>query len=55
MKYYLNGIFFLVFQIFRIVPNKLLGVLLMVSVPAGLLTVPYLWILHARDYLMFAK
>ena len=26
----------------RIVPNKLLGVLLMVSVPAGLLTVPFL-------------
>ncbi|XVE86466.1 hypothetical protein DITRI_Ditri18aG0036400 [Diplodiscus trichospermus] len=34
--------FFPVFQILRIVPNKLLGVLLMVSVPAGLLTVPFL-------------
>ncbi|XP_015170106.1 cytochrome b6-f complex subunit 4-like [Solanum tuberosum] len=34
--------FFPVFQILRTVPNKLLGVLLMVSVPAGLLTVPFL-------------
>jgi cytochrome b6-f complex subunit 4 len=33
---------FPVFQIFRIVPNKLLGVLLMASVPAGSLTVPFL-------------
>ena len=33
---------FPVFQILRTVPNKLLGVLLMVSVPAGLLTVPFL-------------
>nr|UTS56970.1 cytochrome b6/f complex subunit IV [Schizaea tenella] len=30
-----------VFQILRTVPNKLLGVLLMASVPAGLLTVPF--------------
>nr|WAN81349.1 cytochrome b6/f complex subunit IV [Alepis flavida]WAR64349.1 cytochrome b6/f complex subunit IV [Alepis flavida] len=29
-------------QILRTVPNKLLGVLLMVSVPAGLLIVPFL-------------
>ncbi|KAJ3676813.1 hypothetical protein LUZ61_021544 [Rhynchospora tenuis] len=34
--------FFPVFQILRTVPNKLLGVLLMVSVPLGLLTVPFL-------------
>uniref|UniRef100_UPI00315D725A cytochrome b6/f complex subunit IV n=1 Tax=Neuwiedia malipoensis TaxID=1088842 RepID=UPI00315D725A len=34
--------FFPVFQILRTVPNKLLGVLLMVSVPIGLLTVPFL-------------
>ncbi|KAL1333865.1 hypothetical protein AAHE18_11G134100 [Arachis hypogaea] len=34
--------FFPVFHILRTVPNKLLGVLLMVSVPAGLLTVPFL-------------
>uniref|UniRef100_UPI0030FEDB2F cytochrome b6/f complex subunit IV n=1 Tax=Zippelia begoniifolia TaxID=126646 RepID=UPI0030FEDB2F len=34
--------FFPVFQILRTVPNKLFGVLLMVSVPAGLLTVPFL-------------
>uniref|UniRef100_A0A453LIM8 Cytochrome b/b6 C-terminal region profile domain-containing protein n=1 Tax=Aegilops tauschii subsp. strangulata TaxID=200361 RepID=A0A453LIM8_AEGTS len=31
-----------VFQILRTIPNKLLGVLLMVSVPTGLLTVPFL-------------
>ena len=34
--------FFPVFQILRTVPNKLLGVLSMASVPAGLLTVPFL-------------
>lgn len=34
--------FFPVFQILRTVPNKLLGVLLMVSVPTGLLIVPFL-------------
>ncbi|XP_050919180.1 uncharacterized protein LOC127136689 [Lathyrus oleraceus] len=34
--------FFPVFQILRTVPNKLLGVLLMVSIPMGLLTVPSL-------------
>nr|AJE61673.1 cytochrome b6/f complex subunit 4 [Plagiogyria glauca] len=34
--------FFPVFQILRTVPNKLLGVLLMASVPAGSLTVPFL-------------
>ena len=33
--------FFPVFQILRIVPNKLLGLLLMVYVPAGILTVPF--------------
>lgn len=33
--------FFPVFQILRTVPNKLLGVLSMASVPAGLLTVPF--------------
>ena len=33
--------FFPVFQILRTVPNKLLGVLLMVAVPAGLLVVPF--------------
>jgi cytochrome b6-f complex subunit 4 len=32
---------FLVFQILRTVPNKLLGVLLMAPVPAGSLTVPF--------------
>nr|VDD24798.1 unnamed protein product [Brassica rapa] len=40
-KYYLNGISFLYFKYFATVPNKLLGVLLMASVPAGLLTVPF--------------
>nr|YP_010350670.1 PetD [Pinus densiflora var. densiflora]UOK12067.1 PetD [Pinus densiflora var. densiflora] len=34
--------FFPVFQILRTVPNKLLGVLLMGSVPVGSLTVPFL-------------
>nr|YP_009379731.1 cytochrome b6/f complex subunit IV [Callitris rhomboidea]BAX56259.1 cytochrome b6/f complex subunit IV [Callitris rhomboidea] len=34
--------FYPVFQILRTVPNKLLGVLLMASVPVGLLTVPFL-------------
>ncbi|CAN6453908.1 unnamed protein product [Victoria cruziana] len=34
--------FFRLFQILRTVPNKLLGVLLMVSVPVGLLTVYFL-------------
>lgn len=34
--------FFPVFQILRTVPNKLLGVLLMAAVPAGLLVVPFL-------------
>ena len=34
--------FFPVFQILRTVPNRLLGVLLMGSVPAGSLTVPFL-------------
>jgi cytochrome b6/f complex subunit IV len=34
--------FFPVFQLLRTVPNKLLGVLLMAAVPAGLLTVPFL-------------
>ena len=34
--------FYPVFQILRTVPNKLLGVLLMASVPAGLLTVPFI-------------
>ncbi|KAG4139104.1 hypothetical protein ERO13_D07G170866v2, partial [Gossypium hirsutum] len=34
--------FFPVFQVFRAVPNKLLGVLIEVSIPAGLLTVPFL-------------
>jgi quinol-cytochrome oxidoreductase complex cytochrome b subunit len=34
--------FFPVFQILRTVPNKLLGVLLMVYVPTGLLIVPLL-------------
>jgi cytochrome b6-f complex subunit 4 len=33
--------FFPLFQILRTVPNKLLGVLLMVSIPVGLLTVPF--------------
>ena len=33
--------FFPVFQILRTVPNKLLGVLLIVSIPTGLLTVPF--------------
>jgi len=31
-----------VFQILRVVPNKLLGVLLMAAVPAGLITVPFI-------------
>jgi cytochrome b6/f complex subunit IV len=34
--------FFPVFHIFHIVPNKLLGVLLMATIPAGLLTIPFL-------------
>ncbi len=34
--------FYPVFQMLRTVPNKLLGVLLMASVPAGLLTVPFI-------------
>ena len=34
--------FFPVFQLFRTVPNKLLGVALMAAVPAGLLTVPFI-------------
>ncbi|KAH7420685.1 hypothetical protein KP509_13G017000 [Ceratopteris richardii] len=34
--------FYPVFQILCTVPNKLLGVLLMASVPAGLLTIPFL-------------
>ena len=34
--------FYPVFQILRVVPNKLLGVLLMAAVPAGLLTVPFI-------------
>jgi cytochrome b6/f complex subunit IV len=34
--------FFPIFHILRTVPNKLLGVLLMAAVPAGLLTVPFL-------------
>ena len=34
--------FYPVFQILRTVPNKLLGVLLMTSVPLGLLTVPFI-------------
>jgi cytochrome b6-f complex subunit 4 len=34
--------FYPVFQILRVVPNKLLGVALMASVPVGLLTVPFI-------------
>ena len=34
--------FYSVFQILRTVPNKLLGVLLMIGVPAGLLFVPFI-------------
>jgi cytochrome b6/f complex subunit IV len=34
--------FFPVFQILRVCPNKLLGVLLMAGVPAGLITVPFI-------------
>jgi cytochrome b6-f complex subunit 4 len=34
--------FYPVFQILRVVPNKLLGVVLMVSVPAGLCLVPFI-------------
>jgi cytochrome b6-f complex subunit 4 len=34
--------FYPVFQILRVVPNKLLGVLLMAAVPAGLMTVPFI-------------
>jgi cytochrome b6-f complex subunit 4 len=34
--------FYPVFQILRVVPNKLLGVLLMAGVPAGLITVPFI-------------
>nr|AYC63782.1 cytochrome b6/f complex subunit 4 [Dichotomosiphon tuberosus] len=34
--------FYPVFQILRTVPNKLLGVLFMISVPLGLLTIPFL-------------
>jgi cytochrome b6-f complex subunit 4 len=31
-----------VFQVLRVVPNKLLGVLFMAAVPAGLITVPFI-------------
>jgi cytochrome b6-f complex subunit 4 len=34
--------FYPVFQLLRVIPNKLLGVLLMAAVPAGLLTVPFI-------------
>jgi cytochrome b6/f complex subunit IV len=34
--------FFPTFQLLRTVPNKLLGVLLIAAVPAGLLTVPFI-------------
>ena len=34
--------FFPGFQLLRVVPNKLLGVVLMAAVPAGLLTVPFI-------------
>ena len=34
--------FYPVFQMLRTVPNKLLGVLLMAAVPAGLITVPFI-------------
>nr|WKT08356.1 subunit IV of cytochrome b6/f complex [Mesostigma viride] len=34
--------FFPVFQLLRTIPNKLLGVVLMAGVPAGLLTVPFI-------------
>ncbi|XVF47350.1 hypothetical protein PTKIN_Ptkin03bG0102200 [Pterospermum kingtungense] len=34
--------FFLVFQILHTIPNKILSILLMVSVPARLLIVPFL-------------
>ena len=34
--------FYPVFQILRVVPNKLLGVLLMAAVPAGLILVPFI-------------
>ena len=34
--------FYPVFQILRVVPNKLLGVLLMAGVPVGLMTVPFI-------------
>jgi cytochrome b6/f complex subunit IV len=34
--------FFPVFQLLRVVPNKLLGVVLMAAVPAGLILVPFI-------------
>jgi cytochrome b6-f complex subunit 4 len=34
--------FYPVFQILRILPNKLLGVLAMAAVPAGLITIPFI-------------
>jgi len=34
--------FYSVFQLLRTVPNKLLGVLLMAAVPAGLITIPFI-------------
>jgi cytochrome b6-f complex subunit 4 len=34
--------FYPTFQLLRTVPNKLLGVLLMAAVPAGLITVPFI-------------
>ena len=34
--------FYPVFQLLRTVPNKLLGVLLMAAVPAGLITIPFI-------------
>jgi cytochrome b6-f complex subunit 4 len=34
--------FYPVFQLLRVIPNKLLGVLLMAGVPVGLITVPFI-------------
>jgi cytochrome b6-f complex subunit 4 len=37
-----SGIFFPTFNLLRVIPNKLLGVLSMAAVPVGLITVPFI-------------
>ena len=42
LKFYPKWYFFPTFNLLRTIPNKLLGVLSMAAVPAGLLTVPFI-------------